>query len=444
MDSIGSRASHIVIEPPAPKGVPPELREDPRWQLIERIIDSEPFQKSTRLPALLRHLAILTLTDDRKHLNEQAIGRDVFGKASDYTPAEDSSVRVYVRQLRLRLHEYYDGAGREETCVVSIPKGGYTLAFSQPSSPSVPLSSGVAAQEKEESLPSQKPSINSKWYLFAIVLLVILSVTGWYRAMFPRQASMPWPISLVVRDNTSTTLVLADAGFALRLLGNNEVPLDAYIDHSYLPRLLPKNMTEGEASVIHYFDNTRLTSIADAHAVSALTFLSASYGDRLVIRSARDINANDLTNGDFVFIGSKTSNPWVGLFESNMNFQIIETAPHGERYVLNRKPLPGEQSVYKTKTMGTLASGEDYAVIACVPSKGGKGNTLILEGVRMEGSEAAIALLRNRNGERSRLEKKLASANGGQAPTHFEALIHAQSVAGATISVEIEAVRVLP
>jgi hypothetical protein len=38
---------------------------------------------------------------------------------------EDSSVRVHARQLRLKLHEYFDGEGREEPMIVEIPKGAY-------------------------------------------------------------------------------------------------------------------------------------------------------------------------------------------------------------------------------------------------------------------------------------------------------------------------------
>ena len=42
---------------------------------------------------------------------------------------EDSSVRVHARQLRLKLHEYFDGVGRDETMIVEIPKGAYAPVF---------------------------------------------------------------------------------------------------------------------------------------------------------------------------------------------------------------------------------------------------------------------------------------------------------------------------
>lgn len=106
-----------------------ELRTDPRWQLIERITASSSFQKSARLRELLRFLAERTLHGQPQDLSEHRIGSAVFGKPQDYSVVEDSSVRVHVRQLRLKLHEYFDGEGRHETSIVEIPKGAYTTLF---------------------------------------------------------------------------------------------------------------------------------------------------------------------------------------------------------------------------------------------------------------------------------------------------------------------------
>ena len=420
-----------------------ELSLDPRWHLVERITQTEPFQKSTRLPRLLLYLARHTIQGDRRKLTEQAIGQAVFGKGQHYDPADDSSVRVYARQLRLRLHEYYDSLGTHEELVVSVPKGGYALDFSPAASSNPPHSAPPA------DFPSNDRSVfglNLTILLccFSAVLLVLSLFFGfeWYRAASVQRPAVPWPLSSVIHKGTQTTLVTADAGFALRMLGDREVPLDSYIDHTYLQPILPQHMSENESIVLRYFDSTRITSEADAEAAGAISSLAGPYSENLTIRSARDINANDLTHGDFIFVGSKTSNPWVELLDSRMNFQIVENGPHGSRYVLNRDPHPGEKEIYQSESMGTLASGEDYAVIALVPGKAGGGSSLLLEGVRMEGTEAAIALLRSQTG-RAKLQNQLASINGGRTPRYFEALLHAQSVAGATISVDIIAARVL-
>src|ERR1017187_864673 len=105
------------------------LQADTRWQLIERIVASPPFQKSARLRDLLCFLAERSLRGQAQDLTEHRIGSAVFGKEQDYSVVEDSSVRVHVRQLRLKLHEYFDGEGRSELVIVEIPKGAYTTLF---------------------------------------------------------------------------------------------------------------------------------------------------------------------------------------------------------------------------------------------------------------------------------------------------------------------------
>ena len=77
------------------------LQTDERWQLVQRIVCSAPFQKSTRLRELLQYLVEQTLHGNAHELTEQHIGNALFHKPSDYRPLEDSSVRVHVRQLRL-------------------------------------------------------------------------------------------------------------------------------------------------------------------------------------------------------------------------------------------------------------------------------------------------------------------------------------------------------
>src|SRR5205085_5674080 len=102
---------------------------DERWQLVQRIVASPPFHRSGRLRDLLQYLTEQTISGYAHELTEQHIGEALFHKPSGYSPLEDSSVRVHARQLRLKLHEYFDGVGRDEPLVVEIPKGAYAPVF---------------------------------------------------------------------------------------------------------------------------------------------------------------------------------------------------------------------------------------------------------------------------------------------------------------------------
>src|ERR1700753_830420 len=114
---------------PRNAGTQDSIEHEEHWLLVERIIASVSFRRAGRLKDLLRYLAEMSIRGQTSDLTEQHIGQAVFGKSANYSPVEDSSVRVHIRQLRLKLHEYFDSEGREEAVIVEIPKGSYALTF---------------------------------------------------------------------------------------------------------------------------------------------------------------------------------------------------------------------------------------------------------------------------------------------------------------------------
>ena len=432
-----------------PLGTPRNVSSgDERLQLVERIAGSEAFLKSSRLPPLLRYLATCTLANNRAALSEQAIGRAVFNKSADFNPTDDSSVRVYMRQLRLRLHEYYQGTGQDETIVIEIPKGGYALAFHARHAIAVPsvmeraVIEPLAAATTDVSQPvhatKRRLALMLPWVLMIASLL--LGAAGWYRWSLAMAATTPpWPLNQVIRPGQQTTMVLADGSYVLRLLGDREITLDEYGDHHYADTLIPKNATEGELRLFGYLQSSQITSMADAHAASSITALAGSLRQNILIRSAKGLNGSMLSSGNFIFVGASTSNPWVELYESRLNFRLVETGFRGTRFIENRSPRPGEQPVYSI-TGTTGVSGDEYATISLVPGTGNQGAALLLQGLRLEGTDAAIRFL-DIPDNRTALAEKLRSANGGTLPHYFEALLHAHSLGGAAASVECVAVR---
>ncbi|HZY63143.1 MAG TPA: hypothetical protein VFE38_11500 [Edaphobacter sp.] len=412
--------------------------DDERLQTVERIARSEAFQKSSRLPALLRYLAKCTLANDRAGLTEQAIGHGVFGKPKDFHPTEDSCVRVYARQLRLRLHEYYQAVGHDEQIIVEIPKGAYALAFHprhahhlSGDARSVDLRTG-ASNEKASTF--RRSSNWLPWVLFAVAL--VLAVVGWYRSTRSAVRDLPpWPINQVLVSGQPTTMVLADGSYVLRLLGEREISLDEYADHHYSDALIPHNATEGELRLFHYLQSSQLSSMADVRAASAITSMAGILRRNIVIRSAKEINGKMLANGNVILIGANTSNPWEELYEDYLNFRL------SGRYISNRSPQAGEQTVYSISGP-TGFSGEDYATISLVPGVDAHGTVLLLQGLRLEGTEAAIRFLSSDESRRD-LETKLKTANGGKLPRYFEALLHSHSMGGSPASIDCIAVRVV-
>lgn len=420
--------------------VDPDLKTDIRWQLIERITTSPPFLKSTRLRDLLRFMAERTIHGQPQDLTEHRIGSAVFGKPEDYSVTEDSSVRVHVRQLRLKLHEYFDGEGRAESCIVEIPKGAYTTVFrtvEQKIAPTQVLPVPPA--------PSRAWLRWLPWVLAALFLIVALA--GWMRTpKVARQASAPWPLAhLFDQGNRPVQIVVADINYGmLRLIDEQPVTLERYLSPSYRSGdpIANAHPTAREARVLKYLSGSLLTSYADVVVATTLVRLAGDSNNRLVIRSARELRPRDLEEGSFVFVGSPSSNPWVSYFQDKLNFQEREgVVGESPKFFQNIHPKAGEQETYHGLVF-TGNSGEDYATISFLPLPNGRGSVLVLQGLQQEGTEAAGLFLEDPT-NRQKLQQALGIAANPAQPVYFEALIRTNAIAGSSTASTIVATRVI-
>lgn len=414
-----------------------DFRSDSRWAVIERILLSAPFQKSSSLRALLSYLGEYSIKGKAEALTERQIGIAVFGKPAGYSPVEDSTVRVHMRQLRLRLYEYFALDGRHEALHVKIPKGNYTLEF-RDAEPEISAAPVLPPEAKPE---IEKPRKGRPWQILfwiAAVAAVVCAI-GWYRlAREYAQPIAPWPISAVIQPGQQTRIVVSDSSLMLRQLGQQEITLDNYLQPDYRKKLIPENLPANFDRLLNYIAGSQLTSFADLTTVSNLMKLAGSLGTQIVLTSARDLDRRDLEHGNYVFVGGPTSNPWVALFSDKLNFQVIEQGVGGRMYFQNRNPLPGEQKEYEGLA-STGSTGEDYATVSVLPGQMGQGNVMILQGLRQDGTEALSAMLADA-GDRARLQQAVEHSSGSPSP-YFEALIRSQTVAGAPVSVAIVAVR---
>jgi hypothetical protein len=422
------------------KEVDPELRADARWQLIERIIASPPFQKSARLRELLCFMAERSIRGQIQDLSEHRIGSAVFGKAQGYSVVEDSSVRVHVRQLRLKLHEYFDGEGREEPSIVEIPKGAYTTLFR-----------AVEHRASTNPAPIEHHIVSALWirvlpWALAAFFLASTVVLWFTRPTVATPPAPPWPLAALLNPpNKLLQVVVADVNYGMsRLVDEQPVTLERYLSPSYRSGedLSNAHPTGREARMMKYLSGSLLTSYADLVVVDTLIRLSGNSRDWLSVRSARELRPRDLESGNFVFVGSPSSNPWVSYFQDKLNFREGE-GKVGEslKFFQNVHPKQGEQATYQGLAF-TGSSGEDYATISLLPLANGRGSVLILQGLQQEGTEAAGLFMADAN-NRQKLQEALGFSGSPSQPIYFEALIRTQAVAGAPNATYIVATRVI-
>jgi hypothetical protein len=420
-----------------------DLKTDPRWQLIERILATGPFQKSGRLRELLPYMAERTIHGHSHELTEHNIGIHVFGKAADYSSADDSSVRVHARQLRLKLHEYFDGEGRGETMVVEIPKGFYTPVFRSLQQP--PAQRAMEAAQTPVPVPEKKRMIPPAvpWAVASILTAICVGLII-HVMVAPAQATVRWPLSSVFDGGNRTQVVIADVNYGmLRIASQKGTSLEEYLRPNVQQSLMPPHLSEREARIMSYIASSNLTSYADV--VVATTLSGMAPGDRRLIsvRSARDLRPRDIEEGNYIFVGSPSSNPWVSLYQSKLNFMEGEgVIGESMKYFINKQPRPGEQKTYQGLEF-TGSAGEDYATISLLPTANGRGSVLILQGLQQEGTEAAGLFLAD-EGSDVKIKEALGLKGDPGNSVHFELLIRTRAVAGAPNATSIVAARLIP
>jgi hypothetical protein len=426
-----------------------DLQTDERWQLVQRIVSSPHFQKSTRLRELLQYIVEQTLHGNAHELTEQHIGNALFHKPSDYSPLEDSSVRVHVRQLRLKLHEYFNEDGRNEPIILEIPKGSYAPVF--------------RAAQKAETIPSTiepRPNPGLAWPRRAMLpwalcgVLAMLSGVLAYRVLShrtppsqsPALAGLSWPFSQIFDTRHQTIIVVADSNYGMaRILSSQPGSLDQYLRREFLQGPEASKIGAANSRLSEYLSNSTLTSFADVADVVALYRMAGPLQTQVLVRYPRDLRLRDLDHNNYVFIGSPGSNPWVTLLQDKLNFRETEgVVGNSAKVFVNKNPLPGELAQYEgLRWTGTI--GEDYATISLLPNATHDGSVLVLQGLQQEGTEAAGRFLADEENQRQLMNALHISAEDSHSQNiWFEALIRSRTVSGAPNTTTLVAVRRIP
>lgn len=412
-------------------------------QLLKRVVCSITFGRAERLSTLLTYICEHTLDGHAAELNEQHVGEAVFGRARGYDCAVDGIVRTQASRLRQRLTAYFEGEGISEPIRITVPPGGYVPNFEpRPSaSPGIkPVSPVLPLQPEPELAPAGLSGVSRgrtrsarKSLAIAIAVGVIsaLLAFAWLRKPAP-DTNLLWT---ELFPYSGTTLVVpGDSSLVIwQNMMHRSLNLTEYIKGSYLDSASYADPQMRDAAI----GSGRYTSIVDLDIVRMLAPISERQGASLSVRYTRDVRPNDLKQGNAILIGAPEANPWVKLFDSNLNFvPSVERA--SKRYVvLNRKPQPSEPSEWILNDEQSKSSV--FALVAYLPNFDGDGNVLILEGSSMAGTECAWDFI-NDSVRFPPFLKSIRPSGVGPLP-HFEVLLTSQNVSGSATRGTVVAVR---
>jgi hypothetical protein len=437
------------------------LANDERWQLVLRVAASQQFAKAARLREILLYITRSWLLDETTSIREQEIGCDVLGRGANFNPAEDNIVRVQVRQLRKKLEQYFATEGRTESIELQVPKGSYVPRFekrSQQQSAAVSTLRDIAPppehilqapSENRETGQSSRHHDLRKTFLVAATVLLALFFFG-----LGRFTHFPSPANAIVRktgqnplldriflSDLPISIVVADTNLVmLQNVLHTDISVNDYISKDYPANILRYASNPGERALLERLALRNFTSLADVNVAMRCAELSREFGAKSTLRYTRHLNARDFEHGNFILIGSRTADPWVTLFEPQLNF-VYEKDPDTQVFHFrNKQPLPGEQAIYTPSTEKD-ASTTSYVDIALVPNLSKTGYVLLLNAATMNANEAAIELI-----FRDKLPPtlfRLLSPKTGDSPAEqsFEIFLRDHAIDGVVSGFDVVSVR---
>ena len=135
---------------------------------MEEVLASATLARSEQLRSFLRYVCERTLAGGGKEINEYSVAVEALGKAPDFSPSEDSSVRRSAYELRQKLHKFYEVEQPHSAVRIELPKGSYAPRFIEVAEP---IPAGTISPA-----PAKKP-----WFLMGALaaFMTLSAILGW-------------------------------------------------------------------------------------------------------------------------------------------------------------------------------------------------------------------------------------------------------------------------
>ncbi len=425
------------------------LAEDERWLTTRRVVDSPHFRKSPRLSQLLLYLSEQTLLNRTELLTEHTIAIRVFERDADFNPGVDTIVRSHMVRLRQRLEQHALDNRGTASMQLAIPKGDYVVRFERIAPPadvqadSKKIATPPVAMQNMASSTRKISYLAIACWTLSFVVLILLGILTMvlHRSDKPleRAQTIPHPLwSKVFQTHQNTTFVAADSGLVLlHRMTRKDTTLAEYLTRNFEEATRP--LSPARTAEVLNIAERRYTSFVDLNTFRRLQQLAFARGAQLDAKYARDVQMDELKHGNLILSGARGANPWLELYEPELNFVGANDGVQHKFSFINRHPQAGETTEFSVSEVDPKQPV--LGVLAFLPNLDRTGNTLVIEGNSMAGTEAISDFLFEDAALLPFLEK-IKKADGSL--PHFEVLVESNSVNGSAGPFHILAYRTHP
>jgi hypothetical protein len=419
-------------------------------QALQKILASEALEKSETSQRLLRYLAERGLRGETPKEVEIAI--DVFGRDATFNSAEESLVRVAVRGLRLRLHDYYAGSGQDDEWIFDVPKGGYRVVWARRDHPVLADPQPAAEHEPEKpsshAVPPESQAPRGSWWLrgwaIAATLLLMLSLAfNVHQGREHSRFAVDPKIALIARtplwsgiiDSDRPLMLVLGDGFMYTnvdpLTGRVQYVRDRAINSSEELRIfLSQNPDIAQGRGQRY---TSMLQKSTALAMTSVLQLVSHPGRTVEVRLPDDLQVDDIRRYDIIYVGPISRlGALAGYYETQSRYRYEPELSAIRDIETGRSFLPDGPFTDKHT---------EYALAARFVGPGGNHIVLLTPGTRNSGMLQVIHMFTTAAGLAD-LQKKLDEQ--GHDTSSFEALLSVTSFRLTDVAGELLAVHPLP
>lgn len=420
------------------------LDSDPRWQAVQRIVQSKSFARASRLSSFLLYICERAIEGHPDEITEQQIGVRVFGRPAHYNPGDDNIVRGTARLLRQRLDLYYQEEGQHDELRVIVPRGAYIPVFEKAAQEEPPPQKHInppPIEDIPQNLPPVRPATRRLWMPFSLMLAFALgavAVLSWQHFR-QRPASPASPSAALWHAlfpaNKRTLIIAGDAGVNMfDNLAHRQVDVNEYSTRTYLSSPFaqtPNGYLWAPLATRAY------VGVQDMKLIAAIMRLPEVRNDQhVIVHYAREIRPEDLMDSNAILIGSPAFNPWIQLFDKDLDFSMSYDGVENSITVANRHPAAGEKPSYKWIWSDPEHA---YALIALTNNLNGSGKVLLVEATTTMPTAAASDLLLNQ-GPMAQILARAANPDGSL--KRFEVLLETSLVGNSSTQPKVIAVHI--
>jgi hypothetical protein len=375
-------------------------------ELLEQLIKSNTFSNKEVLKGLLDF--IYRASKKGINLKEIDIAVGYFKRDNDFVPGDDTIVRVNIHKLRQLIEKYYSNEGKKDKIRLQVPKGSYTVVFSDES------------QFKTSLIKSNSETIILILLLLLTISVIINSVFTFNALERSNYAEHPiWSDYII--NNKPICIILGDPFFfgLVDSTGKSHTYRDIEINSAEDLKQLPT----GKTTKIDYpyFSKNSVLPLPDI-----ISILSAN-NKIIQLQALSEVNVENFKNSNQVFIANINS---FGYFKQFLEKSFIRIFTNPRKIGLIAK----SDTMYFEVPEKVGDSYTDYALMVKIPGHNNNIITLIGD-FHSSGNKGLSGFLLDK--KQIKALEDFATEQYGAFPTYFEMIVKVSSYHHADVKTEV-------